>query len=196
MFCSLEGCGFVSSHCFSHSSWLENAYSDGQDVDAEREGWKELSFYGVRQASWGKRSERLRWGDPVIYPYTGTLLRMKRDAGDNFAESTEVTPDCLGQTGPNGYPSWGQCDLAQDIEEGFSKDGEDAKEYRSSFKHLQGKWRELISSSECSFLWALWFCWSANVIQKTPGILASGQPSAMPCYLCNSWACYFLSLIS
>lgn len=34
----------------------------------------------------------------------GTLLRVKRDAVDNFAESTKVNWDCLGQTGPYGYP--------------------------------------------------------------------------------------------
>lgn len=44
---------------------------------------------------------------------TGTLLRVTRNAVDNFAESTKVNWDCLGQTGPYGYPSWGQCERAR-----------------------------------------------------------------------------------
>lgn len=107
------------------------------------------------------RSDKLRGGSAVRgldgvtvsrTLYTRTLLRVKRDAVSNFSESTEVNWDCLGQIGPDDYPGWGQCEWAQGIEEGFIQCGEDAKEYRSSFKTFQGKWGELTF-----FLWMLLF---------------------------------------
>lgn len=168
--CSLwKGMDLSSPICFFQSYWGENTHSNGQEVLC----WKGRGGHGVSLGSdkpaWGKCSEGLRWG--LIYPLHWDTFERKRDAADTFAESTAVIRDCLGQTGPCGYPNWGQCERAQDIEGGFTKCGEDAKEHRSSFKNVQGKWGELISSSECSFLCALWFCWSKkwDVVQKAGG---------------------------
>lgn len=96
---------------------------------------------------WRECSEGLTWGDHVIYPLHFWAWR---DAFDNFAESTGVNWVFLGQTRPYGHPSWGQCEQAQEIEESFIKYGEDAKEYRSSFKHFQAKCKRIDF-----FLWKL-----------------------------------------
>lgn len=95
------------------------------------EGWARSFF------AWGKCREGLRRA--LIYPLHGGTFGRKRDAAGNFAESTAAIRACLGQTGPCGYPHRGRGERAQDIEEVFTKCGEDAKEHRSSFKNVQGK---------------------------------------------------------
>lgn len=122
---------------------------------------------------------------------------MKREAVVHAAESTGVNWDCLGHAGPYDHPSRGHCVCASDIEEGFIKCGEEAKEYRSSFNKYQGNAGELISSSECSFLFTVRFFFfpldkKCDVVEKL-GDLAMGRPSSIPCLLCGSLINFSLS---